>query len=179
MTDLPALKIKSLVNFPANAFGRTGIDVAKQDGAFYIDIDYSHFVPVPVIPATDVPNLYTLVWNVVTGIYELVPLQAVGQLGTFGNTVLVTAPGPINVGTNDGVIAIKKAPPSATAVMLPLAATKQGPIHITDTALNAGTYNITVTPSGAETICGLPQWVLAGDGAWITLFPLAGIGWTT
>jgi hypothetical protein len=179
MTNLPALKLKSLVNFPANAFGGTGISVTKQSGAFYVNIDYSRFVPVSNLPSGDVPNLYTLLWNALTGIYELAPLSLVGQLSTFGNTVLVTAAGPVTVGPNDGIIAIKKTAPAPTQVNLPLAINKQGPVRVTDTAMNASTNNITILPSGTETINGLPQWTLAGDGSGITLFPLPGIGWTT
>lgn len=179
MTNLPALKLKSLVNFPANAFGGTGITVAKQSGAFYVNIDYSRFVPVLSLPQSDLPNLYTLLWNALTGIYELAPISLVAQIGTFGNTVVVTTPGAVMVGLNDGVISIKKSVPSPTQVNLPLAINKNGPVRVTDTAMNASANNITITPTSPETINGLPSWTIAGDGAGVTLFPLQGVGWTT
>ncbi|WP_038976618.1 hypothetical protein [Bradyrhizobium japonicum] len=41
MTDLPEVKLKTLVNFPSSAVGRVGINVEKDGGLFYLDLDYS------------------------------------------------------------------------------------------------------------------------------------------
>jgi hypothetical protein len=80
MTDLPFLKIKSLVNFPANAFGRTGISVTPQGGNFYLDVNYSDFVPVTAIPP-GAPNEFVLVWNNVLNNYVLAPVSLLGVTG--------------------------------------------------------------------------------------------------
>lgn len=182
MTDLPTLKLKSLVNFPANSFGGTGITVRKQTasgGAFFTDLDYSKFVPVASIPSIDIPNLYTLIWNSLTGVFSLAPIALIGQIYQQGNTVVVTAAGAVAVGSNDTVIAFKKTVPAASIANLPLAANKAVPVHIVDAAMNAGTFNITINPAGAETINGLPNWTIAGDGGFITLFPIPGVGYVT
>lgn len=179
MTDLPALKIKSLVNFPANTFGGTGISVKYQNGAYYVSIDYSKFAPISIIPSTDIPNLYVLLWNGLTGVYSLAPISLVGQVYTGGNTVVVSGAGPVLVGSNDSVIAVKPAVPAPFTVNLPFAAQKNTPVHIIDAAMNAGTNNITINPAAGETIMGLPKWTIAGDGGGITLYPVPGTGYVT
>ena len=176
MTDFPALKLRSLVNFPAQALGRNGIGIAKEDGVFYVDIDYSEYVPVSSIPGGDVPNLYTLLWNNATGVYMLAPITLVGQLYVQGATVVVTTT-PYEVLQNDGAVIVKLAVPAPTAINLPFASAKNGPVHISDGALNAAANNITITPAAGETINGLASWKLAGNGAGITLYPVAGVGW--
>ena len=45
MTDFPDLKIKALVNFPANAIGGAGIDIETVNGNFVVDLDYADFAP--------------------------------------------------------------------------------------------------------------------------------------
>ena len=103
MTDLPDIKIKALVSFPPNALGGTGIDVAKVDGTFVIDLDYSEFAFSGTLP----PNTNTLVWDPLTNVYMLVPPSAVGGISdapsdsqTYGrkNTVWV----PVGGGSGSG-----------------------------------------------------------------------------
>jgi hypothetical protein len=179
MTDLPTLKLKSLVNFPANTYGGVGLDVAYANGAYTINIDYSEFNPISNIPSTDIPNLYVLLWNALTNIYELAPITLVGQVYTLGNTVVLTAPGPYPVGANDSVIAVNQTVPAPMVLNLPLAFNKKVPVHISDTAMNAGVNNITINPTSPETINGLPSWTIAGNGGGITLYPLPNVGYTT
>jgi len=81
MTDFPDLKIKALVNFPAEAVGRTGINIVKQDGRFYLDLNYQDFARVSSLPPADLPNLYSLFWNVAKQQFVLVPIALVGTGG--------------------------------------------------------------------------------------------------
>jgi hypothetical protein len=80
LTDFPLVKLKTVVNFPANAFGRRGINVAPQDGNFFIDVDYSKFVPVSSIPG-GAPNQYMLMWDNVLNKYVLAPVSLLGLTG--------------------------------------------------------------------------------------------------
>jgi hypothetical protein len=169
-----SIKLKVSARFPAMIFGRNGITVNKANGNYFVDIDYSRYNPLTLIPPGDVPNLYVLVWNIITGIYELVPMTAIGQVTSLGTTVIVTT-SPYTVLQNDTVVVVKRSAPSQ--ITLPLASLHNGPVHISDGNLNAGTNNITITPAGGETIVGLPNWTLAGDGAGVTLYPFAGTGW--
>jgi hypothetical protein len=75
MTDLPDLKIKALVNFPANAFDGVGVNIRKENGNYYADLDYSDFATVASIPPADIPNSYVLVFNNITGAFVLVPIS--------------------------------------------------------------------------------------------------------
>jgi hypothetical protein len=168
-----SIKLKVATRFPALIEGRTGITVAKVNGNYFVDIDYTKFTPLTSVPTPDIPNLYTLVWNIVTGSYELVPLAVLGQIGASGNTIIANA--SYLVQQNDGVIICKFSAPGT--ISLPLAGNHNGPVHISDGNLNASVNNITITPAGGETIAGLAQWTLAGDGAGITLYPVSGTGW--
>src|SRR4051812_19706151 len=76
MTDLPSMKIKAMVSFPANALGGTGIEVDKANGNYVIGLDYSEFAFQGTLP----PNTNTLVWDPVTNVYMLVPPSAVGGI---------------------------------------------------------------------------------------------------
>lgn len=212
MTDLPALKIKSLVNFPPNAFGRTGITVAKSAGVFYVDLDYSKFSILALPPDLNPYNF--LLWNSLTGAYQLASFAATpfapinspifggdpqaptppagdndNSISTTafvnaaiaannGITRVVTAAGAVVIAINDRVVAINKAAGAPTAVTLPLAATKNGPVIISDFKRDAATNNITIGTTGGELIQGLATLTLAGNGASAQLFPIPGIGYS-
>ena len=70
-----SIKLKVLPHYPANLEGRTGIDVVKENGNYFVDIDYGDFMPVPGSYTPD-PNKVALVWNSATGIYELQPVTS-------------------------------------------------------------------------------------------------------
>ena len=76
MTDLPDVKIKALVVFPAVVNGGTGIEITKTNGAFTVDIDYSEFAQFGSAP----PNAQTLMWDSVANVYTLVPPSAIGGI---------------------------------------------------------------------------------------------------
>ena len=50
MTDLPDVRIKAVVNFPAIVIGGTGISVSKDAGTYTFDIDYSEIAQVTTVP---------------------------------------------------------------------------------------------------------------------------------
>ena len=113
MTDFPDLKIKALVNFPANVLDGVGVDVVKVNGNFQINIDFSDFVPpVTVISPADVPHTNALLWNSVTGVYTLTTITALtGTLpdapsdgSTYGRKVNAWTPVlPLSGGTMTGL----------------------------------------------------------------------------
>jgi hypothetical protein len=211
MTDFPQLKMKALVNFPAQAYGRVGITVSQLSGAFYIDTDYSKF-SAPPLPV-DVTPFYFLLWNSVANTYQLcsfvaspfaplnnpvftgdpqAPTAAPGDNDqsiattafvtgaiTVNNGIsrAVTTGGPVTIAPNDRVVAIYKTTGAPTVVTLPLAASKNGPVIISDFKRDGATNNITINPSGAELIQGLPSLTLAANGASAQLFPIPGVGY--
>lgn len=70
-----AIKLKVLPHFPASLNGRNGIDVAKENGNWFVDLDYAKFLPaIPSAPASAV----MLVWDEATNQYRLVPASSGG-----------------------------------------------------------------------------------------------------
>ena len=74
MTDLPDVKIKALVSFPSTAVGGTAIDVAKSDGKFIIDIDYSEIAGVGPISASNLATTFILLWAQTPDVYQRISL---------------------------------------------------------------------------------------------------------
>lgn len=76
MALLPKVKLTALVSFPATVRDGVGIDVVRQNGSYQFNIDFGDFNPVTTL--TDPNHQYALVWNNLTGIYDLVTAAALG-----------------------------------------------------------------------------------------------------
>jgi hypothetical protein len=98
MTNFPALKLKTLVNFPANAFGGTGIEIDKSNGSYTVNLDYSEFWPPIIALPPDTSTLYALIWNSATDIYDLCPLTL--SAGTAPSTAIPLMDGVGNAGAS-------------------------------------------------------------------------------
>jgi hypothetical protein len=81
MTDLPTVKLKTLVSFPATVIDGAGVDVIKEGSTYRFDIAFGDFSP-PVSGLSDPANQVALVWNIVTGSYVLAPVTLFGVGGT-------------------------------------------------------------------------------------------------
>jgi len=81
MTDFPDLKFKALVNFPADVVGGAGIDARKQNGRYFLDLDYEDFARVSSVPPADIPNSDALIFNDVTKAYVRAPMSILGGGG--------------------------------------------------------------------------------------------------
>jgi hypothetical protein len=68
---MSGLKLKVVPLFPAQLIGRTGIDVNKANGNYYLDLDFTQFPVSPNSPPN--PNLYVLAWDIVAKQFVLVP----------------------------------------------------------------------------------------------------------
>jgi hypothetical protein len=79
MVLTPKIKLRTQLIFPANVYGRTGIDVSIENGNYFLDLDYSDFAPVSSLPTN--PNLYVLVYDFIQKTYVLVPLSLMGSGG--------------------------------------------------------------------------------------------------
>ena len=73
---MPVLKFKTLVNFPAQVYGRTGITVTKTAGAYYLDLDYSVFTPSGPPPA----DASVVFYSPINNSYSIGPVTSVAGI---------------------------------------------------------------------------------------------------
>jgi hypothetical protein len=193
VTDLPEVKLKAMVNFPASATGRTGITVVKTAPNYFLDLDYTGFQITPTVSVGDMPNSYNLIWDEVKHTFAKVPfsLQATSGVSSLGaqtgaivleNTLLmtgstlglnqtkrvITAAGDVTVAATDSLIILKKTVAAVTNFILPAETTKIGPVKIVDWNSVGGSFNLIVTPNGAETINGQATWQIFGGSVVLT-----------
>jgi hypothetical protein len=69
-----AIKLKVLPTFNSTVVGRVGIATTKQNGNFFIDLNYGYFPPSPSVDPATSPNLYTLLWDINLLQYTLAPI---------------------------------------------------------------------------------------------------------
>lgn len=203
MTDFPEVKLKALVNFPANVVGRTGITVVKSSPNYFLDLDYTGFQITPTVAAPDIPNSYNLIWDEVKHTFAKVPfaLQSPAGVSSLGgqtgaialeNTLLmtgstlglnqtkrvITAAGDVTVAATDSLIILKKTVAAITNFILPAETTKIGPVKIVDWDNAAASFALTITPNGTEKINGQATWPLLGGS--VVLTPVGtGLGYAT
>jgi hypothetical protein len=63
MTDLPDLKIKALVSFPAAVHGGTGLAVRQENGVYTFDLDYGELAQISSIPTPALPTTFLALWE--------------------------------------------------------------------------------------------------------------------
>ncbi|MBR0741152.1 hypothetical protein JQ581_29895 [Bradyrhizobium liaoningense] len=73
-----AIRLKVLPQFPARLIGRAGVDVTKEDGDYYLDLDFNDF---PVIGAVPAGVTYALIFDPATGQYAQLPITLLGGGG--------------------------------------------------------------------------------------------------
>lgn len=117
-----AIRLKVLPQFPANLVGRNGIDIAKENGNWFADLDYAKFLPaIPSAPASAV----TLVWDEATNQYRLISASAFSGI-----------PDAPNDGTQYGrqslgwTPIVTNAPPPAPATATPLVESGAGAVGV-------------------------------------------------
>lgn len=166
------LKLRAAARFLASIFSGTGTAVRKDGLATYVDIDFTQFA---ALTSFDPSVKQVLVYDTSTEAFNVITLGTVQSAGQ--TTVVKTTSGDVNVAAADGVIVLNKASGAVTNVNLPLAANKIGPVLVTDLKGDAGTNNITITPTSPETIQGQATFTLAANGASLFLRPVSGIGY--
>ncbi|WP_038976573.1 hypothetical protein [Bradyrhizobium japonicum] len=73
-----AIKMKVLPQFPSRLTGRAGIDVTKESGEYFLDLDYNDF---PVIGAVPAGVTYALIYDQATKQYAQLPISLLGGGG--------------------------------------------------------------------------------------------------
>ena len=74
MTDLPDVKIRAVVNFPAVVNGGIGLAVTKNNGTYTFDLDYGEIALVTSIPPASIPTTSILLWDSTQGVYSRMTL---------------------------------------------------------------------------------------------------------
>jgi len=101
-------------------------------------------------------------------------------LGWKEPEIITGATGTVTAGVSSA--AVQRAAPSATNIQLPSVADQDGqPLHIFDWSTSVTDHEITLTPSGTETIMLAASWAVYSNAAQlgsITLYPSTNLqGW--
>jgi hypothetical protein len=140
---------KALVKFPALVSADTPIEIDETGGnrRFYIDMN-----------------------ALASGLLSYFqPIQNIDQEITAGATA--------NVATDAATVRVNKSVGGVITLTLPPAITKTVPVLICDWKGDAGTNNITISPSGSEKIQGLGSWAITSDNGSMYLRPIPGVGY--
>lgn len=136
----------------------------------------------PALPSWTAEGIVFL-WNPATAAYELATPALWDSLLTGSPYVFQSAAVASNVVNNTtSLLAIQRAAPVATALILPTIASRLGKaLQIVDWSSAVAGHAVTLTPSGGATIMRLTSWNLfstADQLAGITLYPSADLnGW--
>jgi hypothetical protein len=170
---LPNIRVNVKANFPALITGTGIIAISKANGVWSIG---ASFEQLPTLPQSLISGAILIpTQDPVSGNFFSVSVTSVFGVGSLVSRI-VTAGAVIAAQTSDGDILVNLASPSAVTVNLPASLTATRPVSVKDLAGNASTDNITIFPSGAETIDGLASAVIATDGGALTFYPLPGGG---
>lgn len=176
MTLPASVRVNVRANFPAIVTATGFITISKANGVWSIGASFKQLAPLPssLFTATS----FIPVQDTVAGVFYSISMVAlISAVSTAHRTVTAAVAGVIQALPTDGDILINLGTPAAVAVDLLAAASATRPVGVKDLAGNANTFNITVTPSGSETIDGQTNFVIASDGGAVTLYPLSGVGW--
>lgn len=176
MSSLPYnLRVNVNVPFPALVAGSTGVKLTKSNGIWTVALDYTAFVQSSSPTISDPSNTYTLVWNIVSGIFTLIPISSVPNSKVVKT---LTAAGPYTAQPTDDVLIVNQTVGAAFTVNIDWSA-RFKPLRIVDGKGDALTNNITITPAAGQTQLGALNYsyIIDGNGGSITLTPLpAGTG---
>jgi hypothetical protein len=154
MTDLPDVKLKALVCFPASIVDGIGVDITKSNGTYRFDIAYDDFAP-PVVGAPDPTHQNVLLWNSLTSVYSLVPISVVGSGGAVNE-----AP---NDGTQYGRQSLAWTPIPTGVSITPSALTRTNDTNVTLTL--GGTPNTALLQASSIT-AGWSGTLAPARGGW-------------
>jgi hypothetical protein len=176
-----SIRVNVRAPFPTQVKGAAFISVNKANGVWTI-----------------APNYLTLAPNVGVKPAQVLALQdpTTGAFSQVGASVfvssalspfrIITTPGAVSVLSTDVVLLFEKSSSGASTVNLPTSATRQGaPLSFKDLTGDANTNNITIVPSGSETIDGFSAADAAANGVALIsndygsmqLYPLTSGGW--
>jgi len=180
--SLPAnIRVNVRVPFPTSVKGAAFIGVSKANGVWSITPNYLTLGENVAVTPTQVLALQ----DSITGAWSWVGAASFvsAALTTYR---IITGAGAVSVLTTDIVLVFQKSPSGASTVNLPASATRVGaPVIIKDLTGDANINNITIVPSGTETLDGFSAAAAAANGVAVLsidygsmwLVPLTSGGW--
>jgi hypothetical protein len=173
MATLPKVKLKVIPTFPTDVTVGGFLTLVKQNGSFALGINYNLVAGGSI---SDPSAADVVIIDQTDGSYKLVSLsQALASTTQIEQHV--TAPGPVAVLPNAGVVRVDQTVGAGITLNMPVATSKTCPVLIADWKGDAGTNNITIVPNGTEKIQGQSSWTIAADGGSIFLRPIANVGY--
>lgn len=181
MTLPASIRVNVPAPFPTRVKGAAFIEVNKSNGVWTIEPDYLALGENVVVKPTQVLALQ----DSLTGAWSWVGAASFvsAALTTYRE---ITTAGSVDVLSTDVVLLFDKSSSGASTVNLPASATRAGaPVIIKDLTGDANTNNITIVPSGTETIDGFSASAAAANGIAVVsidygsmwLVPLTSGGW--
>lgn len=170
---LPAnIRVNMSAPFPAIVRGSGAIAITKQNGIWTVGLGFAGIVS--NVGVADPANTYTLVWNILTGAFTVIPISAV-----FSNKVVRTLTGvgplasPYAASPSDEVLIVKQAAGAPFTVTVDWS-TRTKPLRVVDGKGDALVNNITITPAAGQTQMAAVNYsyVIDSNGSSITLTPL-------
>lgn len=154
--------------FPATVRGSGVVAVAKLNGIWTVSLNFAALGLSQGV--ADPANTYTLVWNAITGVFNLIPI---GVIANTKATKILTAAGPYAALPTDEVLIIKQVAGAAFTVNVDWSQRTRA-LRIVDGKGDAAINKITITPAvGQSQLATLNySYVIDGNGGSITLTPL-------
>lgn len=173
LTRTNSLKLKVNTRIPAQLDVEAFLTVLRANGVYTFGVDYE-ILDTSLI--SDPTSALVAVYDQVSASFKAGTLSALLS-STSQIEQHVTDAGPVAVLNNAGIVRVDQTAGAAITLTLPAAGSKTCPVLIADWKNDAGTNNITLTPSGAEKIQGLSSWTIGGDGGSVFLRPISGVGY--
>jgi hypothetical protein len=168
------IKVKTLVNFPANVIAEKFLKITNSGGTYTLDVDYTILSPGPIVDPT---TSYAAILDSSSGLYKIVSLSSLLS-SALQITQIITAAGPAAINNNSGVVLVNQTVGAPITLTLPLSSAKTVPVLISDFKGDAGTNNITINLAGADKFPGnLTSWTIGGDTGSVFLRPISGVGY--
>jgi hypothetical protein len=172
MTQVANIRVNMGAPFPATVKGSGPIAISKQNGIWTVSLNFNAVAQAQGVP--DPANTDVLVWNVLTGVFTLIPISAV-----FASKVVKILTGvgalasPYAALPTDEVLIVKQAAGAAFTVTVDWSA-RTKPLRVVDGKGDAAVNNITITPKAGQTQLAVVNYsyIIDGNGGSITLTPL-------
>lgn len=183
MTLPYALTVNAQFPFPSTVKGSGPVTISKANGIWTVGLTIAQLPPLMV--GADQTTKLILIYDQVTQSFLQTTLSALFA-SVIGSVRIITVAGDVTVLSSDVNILLNKTVGAATNINLPASASRNGmPLLIKDYKGDANINNITLVPSGVETIDGFSGAAAAANGlAKITtnlnkkiIYPLPTGGW--